>query len=79
MYQHLKKIYLGKYGQNILCTPLKLPAPTRETSVISGGGECINRAVLSKELFVCTDRLNIKGYVHTNCNMSHVSTLQIDR
>ena len=45
MYQRLKKIYsekvcrikflrtnLGKYGQNILCTPKILPAPTQETS-----------------------------------------------
>jgi len=47
---------------------------TRNISVFFGGSECINRAILSKELsFV---QISIKGCFPTNWNMSHVSTLQ---
>ena len=86
MYQHLNSISrekvgcikafltnLGTYGQNILCTPKNYQLLHYKQRVF-GGSECINRAILSTELSFA--QINIKGCFHTNCNMSHVSTLQ---
>jgi len=52
--------------------PLHLQKIARNLSVFFGGSECVNGAILSKELFVCADKR--KGYVYTNWNMSRPIT-----
>jgi len=52
--------------------PLHLQKIARNLSVFSSGSECVNGAILSKELFVCADKR--KGYVYTNWNMSRPIT-----
>ena len=59
----------------IFFAPQKIASSyTKNISVFFGDSECINRAILSKELSFA--QINIKGCFHTNWNMSHVSTLQ---
>ena len=69
MYQHLKKICRENVCRiKVLRTnreirakyplhPQKIASSyTRNVSVFFGGSECVNAAILSKELFVCADK-----------------------
>jgi len=85
MYQNLKSICRESFSDKFRKIWAKYPlhpkkissSYNRNINVFFGGSECINRAILCKELLFA--QINIKGCFHTNWNTSHVSTLQNDR